>query len=139
MAYGPAQTSESLGGDIHNGIAHHFRENPANARKMVLIEKYEARLLAYLIERLKSVGVYDDTLILWTTECSGPNHGHAWVPVYLLPGRNIPLRRGAQVDVGGNNYLKVLISAARAVGATGLKSFGAAGLGGDGPLSTLHA
>ncbi|MDX2050854.1 MAG: DUF1552 domain-containing protein [Polyangiaceae bacterium] len=127
----------NVGGDIHNNIAH---PDPGGVR-MSDIGVFEAKLLNYLIERLKSIPegngtVFDNTVILWTTECTHGNHGHTEIPVVLVGSGGGALRTGQYLQFAQNpGYGNVLLSVMHALGHK-IASFGD---NGKGPLTELMA
>jgi hypothetical protein len=126
------------GGDFHNDIAHGSPGDAAKEEKMHLVDLWHVDRLAYLIQQLKSIPegggtAFDNTVILWTTECTAGNHGHTDIPVVLCGGAGGALKTG-QV-LASAKYENVLISLAHALGHP-LTSFG---LAGSGPISELLA
>jgi hypothetical protein len=93
--------------------------------------------LAYLIQQLKSIPegegtAFDNTVILWTTECSQGNHGHQNIPIVLAGSAGGALKTG-QFLSGGVKYENLLISLAHALG----HPLTSLGLAGNGPLSEV--
>lgn len=113
-----------LGGDIHNSIAHTIYDNPANHEKMANIKRWEVEQFAYLLGRLKSTkdsdgrSLLDNTVILFTNECSDGNHGHRNIPV-LVAGGGGRINTGQVLDAGGasRTYCELVLALARATGA----------------------
>ncbi len=127
------------GGDFHNDIAHGSPGDPAKEEMMHKVDLWHVSQLAYLIERLKSIPeaggtAFDNTVILWTTECSQGNHGHQNIPVVLAGNAGGALKSG-QLLSAGVKYENLLISLGHALGHP-LTSFG---LAGSGPLSEVLA
>jgi hypothetical protein len=128
-----------VGGEIHQSTAHAVPSDPNAAEKMTKIAEWEAKQLAYLIERLKAIPegsgtVFDNTLILWTSECTHGNHGHTNIPVVLVGNAGGFFKKGRFVD-GGVKYGDVLVSIANAMGHNVAK-FGSSS---NGPATMLHA
>lgn len=126
------------GGDFHNDIAHGSPGDAAKEDLMQKVDVWHAGRLAYLIERLKSIPeaggtAFDNTVILWTTECSQGNHGHLDVPVVLAGSAGGALKTGQLL--GGAKYENLLISLAHALG----HPIGQFGLAGSGALPELLA
>ena len=126
------------GGDFHNDIAHGSPGDPAKEAQMHLVDLWHADRLAYLIQQLKSIPeaggtAFDNTVILWTTECSAGNHGHKDIPIVLCGNAGGALRTGQVLS--GAKYEDVLISLAHALGHP-IPSFG---LAGSGPVAEMLA
>jgi hypothetical protein len=124
------------GGDFHNDIAHGSPGDPAKEELMHKVDLWHIDQLAYLIGLLKSIpegggSAYDNTVILWTTECSQGNHGHQNIPIVLAGNAGGALKSGQMLS--GLKYENVLISLAHALGHPA-SSFG---LAGSGPLAEL--
>ncbi len=118
------------GGDFHNDIAHGSPGDPAKEEMMHKVDLWHVGRLAYLIERLKSIPegggtAFDNTVILWTTECTQGNHGHQNIPVVLAGNAGGALKSG-QVLSADLKYEDLLITLAHALGHP-LQSFGLAG------------
>ncbi len=127
------------GGDFHNDIAHGSPGDAAKEDKMHKVDLWHIDRLAYLIQQLKSIPegdgtAFDNTVILWTSECSQGNHGHQNIPIVLAGNAGGALKAG-QFLSGGVKYENLLISVAHALGHP-LASFG---LAGNGPLSEVLA
>jgi len=125
------------GGDYHNDIAHGSPGDPAKEDMMHKVDLWHAEQLAYLISALKSIPegagtAFDNTVILWTSECTHGNHGHQNIPIVLAGNAGGTLKTG-QFLSAGVKYENLLISLAHAVGHP-LATFG---LGGTGPASEL--
>lgn len=107
-----------VGGDIHNNIAH---PDPSGQR-MADIDHFQASELAYLIDRLKGIPegsgtVFDNTVILWLTECTHGNHGHRNIPVVVIGSGGGVLKTGQYLDAENGYVLpNVLMAAAHAAG-----------------------
>lgn len=118
MGGGLGKHVANVGGDIHNNIAH---PDPGGVR-MSDIGVFEATLLNYLVERLKSIPegngtVFDNTVILWTTECTHGNHGHTEIPVVLLGSGGGALKTGQYLQFDKNpGYGNVLLAILHALG-----------------------
>ncbi|MEM9188744.1 MAG: DUF1552 domain-containing protein [Myxococcota bacterium] len=64
----------------------------------VRISEWNAELLAGLVDRLKSNGVFDDTAILWTNPMhNGQNHNSRSLPLVVAAGSGMPFRTGRHV------------------------------------------
>ncbi len=127
------------GGDFHNDIAHGSPGDPVKEEKMHKVDLWHVDRLRYLIQQLKSIPegdgtAFDNTVILWTTECSQGNHGHQNLPIVLAGNAGGALKSG-QFLSKGVKYENLLISLAHAMGHP-LASFG---LAGNGPLSEVLA
>jgi hypothetical protein len=127
---------DGVGGDVHNNIAH---PDPGGER-MVQVHRYHAEQLAYLIERLKSVRegsgtLFDNTVILWTSECTHGNHGHRNIPVVVAGSAGGTLKTGQFINGGEPNYNDVLLALMHAVG----HEVGSFGNSSNGPLTELMA
>jgi len=109
------------GGDMHQDVAHFYLDDPAKKKAMTDIDTWHAGRFADLIGLLKNTpegdgSVFDNTVVLWTNECSTPNHGHAGIPVIVASGLD-KLRTGRVLtDVGRENYLKLLITMGHLMG-----------------------
>jgi hypothetical protein len=126
------------GGDFHNDIAHGSPGDPAKEELMHKVDIWHTGRLAYLIERLKSIPegggtAFDNTVILWTTECTAGNHGHQNIPVVLAGSAGGALKAGQVLT--GIKYEDLLITLAHALGHP-IQSFG---LAGSGPVSEMLA
>jgi hypothetical protein len=126
------------GGDFHNDIAHGSPGDAAKEAKMQLVDLWHVDRLAYLIQQLKSIPegggtAFDNTVILWTTECSAGNHGHKDIPVVLCGSAGGSLNTGQVLS--GAKYENILISLSHALGHP-IPSFG---LAGSGPVAELLA
>lgn len=126
------------GGDFHNDIAHGSPGDAAKEDQMHKVDVWHVDRLAYLIQQLKSIPegggtAFDNTVILWTTECSQGNHGHQNIPIVLAGGAAGALKTGQVLS--GIKYENLLISLAHALGHP-LQSFG---LAGSGPVAELLA
>ena len=61
-------------------------------------ETYYAEEVAYLIGRLQTFGILNDTLLIWGTEIDNSSaHEHWNMPFVLAAGAQIPIHRGAVV------------------------------------------
>lgn len=127
------------GGDFHNDIAHGSPGDAAKEDQMHKVDFWHVEQLAYLIERLKAIPegggtAFDNTVILWTTECSQGNHGHRDIPV-ILAGNAGGALKGGQYLTQGLKYENLLISLGHALGHP-LSKFG---LAGSGPAAEILA
>jgi hypothetical protein len=126
-----------VGGDVHNNIAH---PEPSGQR-MIDITRHHAEQLSYLITKLKSVQegagtLFDNTVILWTTECTHGNHGHRNIPVVIAGSGGGALKTGQFLDYPENpGYNNLLLALMHAVGHQAT-SFGDSS---SGPLRDLMA
>ncbi|MCG5053536.1 MAG: DUF1552 domain-containing protein [Myxococcales bacterium] len=119
-----------VGGDIHNSIAHKIYDDPANHDKMANIKRWEVEQFAYLLKSLKATKdvdgktLLDNTVVLFTSECTDGNHGHTNIPV-MVAGGGGRLNLGKVLDAGGSskNYVQLLLGLARTAGAN-LPKFG---------------
>ena len=57
-------------------------------------EKYYAEEFSYLVSRLQSVGILNDTIILWGSEIDDGQHKHYNMPFVLAAGPGIGIQRG---------------------------------------------
>lgn len=127
------------GGDIHNDVAHSSHEAGSAMDKMRKVGLWEVEQLAYLIDSLKAIPegdgtAFDNTVILWTTECTHGNHGHRNIPNVLVGSCGGTLKTGRFYDFEDNpGWENVLISLAHAMG----HEIGEFGQNGSGPLSQL--
>jgi hypothetical protein len=129
------------GGDLHNTIAHGSAgTNATYTNHMATIGEWQCRQLADLVTRLKAIPegtgtVFDNTVILWTSECTHGNHGHLNIPVVLVGSGGGFFRTNQVFDAAGLAYPRVLMSLAHAMGHR-LTSFGESTAG---PATALHA
>ncbi len=86
----------------HHELSHH-QESPEKIAQLLLIDRWEVSMLAYLLERLKAVpqgdgSLLDHTLVLWASPMSdGNTHNHFQLPIVLAgraggalsPGRHL--------------------------------------------------
>lgn len=127
------------GGDIHNDVAHSSHESGSAMDKMRKVGLWETEQLAHLIENLKSIPegdgtAFDNTVILWTTECTHGNHGHRNIPNVLIGSCAGALKTGRFLDFEKNpGWENVLICLSHAMGHE-ISSFGE---NGSGPLSDI--
>lgn len=129
------------GGDIHNDIAH-SSHNPGDAMdKMRKVGLWEVSQLVRLIELLKAIPegdgtAFDNTVILWTTECTHGNHGHMNIPNVLIGSCGGALKTGQFMNFDKNpGWNNVLLAVSQAMGHS-ISSFGNES---SGPLSDLLA
>ncbi len=119
------------GGDMHQDVAHFYLDDAAKKQAMIDVDAWHAARFADLIGMLKNTpegdgSVFDNTIVLWTNECSTPNHGHAGIPVLVASGLD-KLRTGqVRTGVGRENYLKLLITLAQLMGDP-IETFGESG------------
>jgi hypothetical protein len=57
-------------------------------------EKYYAEEFSYLVQRLQSVGILNDTIILWGSEIDDGQHKHFNMPFVLAAGPGSGIQRG---------------------------------------------
>jgi hypothetical protein len=60
-------------------------------------ERYYAEEFAYLVTKLQSVGILNDTIILWGSEIDDGQHKHYNMPFVIAAGPAIPIQRGKYV------------------------------------------
>jgi hypothetical protein len=127
--------------DLHNTIAHYVHSNPEAREVMAKIKTWEMDLFAHLIKRLKETpdidgksSLFQNTTLLFTSECKDGGHGPNPIPVVVATGSG-KLKTGALLEASpASNYCDLLISLARASGAH-LSSFGT---NGKGPFAALE-
>lgn len=129
------------GGDIHNDVAHSSHEPGSAMDKMRTVGLWEVEQLKYLIDSLKAIpegdgSAFDNTVILWTTECTHGNHGHRNIPNVLIGSCGGALKTGRFFDYADNpGWENVLITLSHAMGHE-ISDFGG---NGSGPLGELLA
>ncbi len=129
-----------INGEVHNTIAHHWSEGAGFRDSMQKIATWQATQLANLVTALKKIPegtgtVFDNTVILWTSECSTPNHGTDPIPMALLGSAGGFFSTGRFLDVAGVQNPSILMSLSHAMGHK-INSFG---VGNKGPATVLHA
>ncbi|MEM9191144.1 MAG: DUF1552 domain-containing protein [Myxococcota bacterium] len=123
-------------GDLHQTVAHGWKDNGQHAETIARIHRAEAGVVAYLIDRLKGIPdasgtgtLFDHTAIYWTNEHAGPNHGvktgRSDFPTVVIAGSQMGLRVGRYVDLDGGNNIhgEILLAIANRLG-TPLSRFG---------------
>lgn len=116
-----------VGGDIHQSIAHSSSgstQDSGGSDAMALVGAWHAQGLADLISLLKAMPegdgtVFDNTTILWATECAWGNHGHAGIPIVLAGTMGGKLKNGLYLPDELNSstgYRSVLNTLAHAMG-----------------------
>jgi Protein of unknown function (DUF1552) len=129
-----------INGEVHNTIAHHYGEGPQFAEPMAKIAAWQAGQLANLVTLLKKIPegdktVFDNTVILWTSECSTPNHGTDPIPMVLLGSAGGFFLKNRFLSSNTLENPSILMSLAHALGHK-INSFG---LSSKGPATVLHA
>jgi Protein of unknown function (DUF1552) len=127
-------------GDVHNDVAHHWTETPALHDSMEKIAVWQAQQLANLVAQLKMIPegngtVFDNTVILWTSECATPNHGTDPIPLVLLGSAGKFFSTGRYLASNVPDNPSILMSLAHALGHKITKF----GVGMNGPATMLHA
>src|SRR6478735_5524571 len=128
----------------HHAISHDFASSGSNYLAYNAIQTWYAEQVAYFLGKLDSYRegdrtLLDNTVVLWATEIGeSTQHDLTLMPYVLAGSAGGAFSTGRYLDFSGarkdNNQL--LVSIARAVGATELNSFGDAS-GATGPLSVL--
>ena len=102
----------------------------------VNIARWNAEQIAYLIDRLKGLGVWDDTLILWTTPMHNAQYHNGFnIPVTLIGNVQNKLSTGRHVrfEAGKHKINDVLLTVQQLFGMD-VNTFGAS----DGVNRALH-
>ncbi len=127
------------GGDIHNDVAHSSHVAGSAMDKMRKVGIWEVEQLAHLIDSLKSIPegegtAFDNTVILWTTECTHGNHGHTNIPNVLIGSCGGAIKTGRFHSFEKNpGWENVLLTLSHAMDHK-ISSFGEKG---NGPLSEI--
>jgi hypothetical protein len=116
---------------LHNDIAHGYRpEDEASQKLLSFVTAWYAEQVSYFIDRLKATPegngtVYDNTIILWTTELGDPaRHMHTNVPFVLAggggsfeKGRYLAYGVGTEIADTSDPHSRLLTSLANQFGA----------------------
>jgi len=130
----------------HHAISHDFAASGTNYLAYNAIQTWYAEQVAYFLGKLDSYKegdrtLLDNTIVLWATEIGeSTQHDLTMMPYVLAGSAGGAISAGRYLDFSSarkdNNQL--LVSIARAMGATDLNSFGDAS-GATGPLAGLTA
>lgn len=125
----------------HHHLSHYASNGePGGAQPYIEISTWYAQRVAQLLGALHSVEeedgtLLDNTVIAWGSDISdGEEHGEHNVPWAVFGGKNLGIRGGRMLDVGGRNVNDLLVSLCHAMGLEDVESFGEASYC-SGPLS----
>lgn len=121
-------------GDWHNDFMH----SSSDRSRLVVLERWLADRYVETIQKLKSTpapdgngSLYDQTFFMWVREMGDAVvHAGNNMPFVISGGAGGYLRGGGgYINGNGDNHLRVLMSAAEAMGVTDTAAFGSAGAG----------
>ena len=124
-------TFPSLGiGDAHHDLSHMGDTDTVAKDKLIAINNYYAKEVAYLLGKLDAVKesngtLLDNSLVLWVNELAkGNSHSHAPLPVVIAGKCGGALRTGRYVQFSQQQpHNNLLVSVANAMG-VGITTFG---------------
>lgn len=127
-----------------NSSGHHAMSHDNSAptqAKLAELYTWYSRRVAHLLSRLAQTpdvggtNLLDNTLVIWTSELGQAwNHDIKNVPVVLAGGEGVGLRGGRYLKVTGQRMNRLLVTAAHAMGAADITTFGSLD-NGTGPLA----
>jgi len=125
------------GGYDEIGISggHHAIAHSGPDASLIGINRFHAEQLAYLIGALDAIEegdgtVLDNTLVIWVNELGlGPfnHHSRSDCHVVMAGGKNLGLKNGAFLNLGGASWQDFLFTLTQALGQTQLATFGKSG------------
>lgn len=106
----------------HHGLSHYEFGNADPARSNILTEvyKWHAQLISNLVTDLKAKGLFDNTVVLWTSEMGeGQNHSSVNIPMVILGSGGGYFKTGQWMNYrasGGVSHCDVLTSVCQSMG-----------------------
>jgi hypothetical protein len=109
--------------DGHHGLSHKPDDDTESQEKLVKINRWYCRQMAYLTQRLAETpepgadgSLLDNTQIIWTNELGkGNTHTHNNTP-FIMTGAGLNFEMGRSLDLGGIHHNRLLIALANAFG-----------------------
>lgn len=112
----------NVSSDVHN--LSHLSDDTADRANLGLRDAWVASQLAYLMGKLKTAGVLDQTLIFWGSEVAKGNlHSHEDMP-FVLAGGGGGFTMGRQKTFDSVAHNGLLLTFLQALGGVGYQGFG---------------